>query len=738
MDYKKIHSLLPYLKSSEGNFSLQISLAGPEFPPADNIADPFLLIDDADPLAKVIGAEVVSDNGATVLPVFLQIQRDEYRLKENDLLPLTNTSIEQCWQQAFQAEATTADSGKTFSLAAQIDDSGQAFPLQSLFFCKNSKVFFHPPCPNCGGLLQLCRDEALLAAAELESFNDSLRRYLYCPDCQGKTENSIYSLTRFPSDPPIVAAKPQLLAKYRQALSLGIADTNLPCQNCDNKTACCQPQDPELSAIAVFSFYPFFMQIFPSGSLAAHDYLTLLAGAEPEVIQKKLAARQQTGRILLLKKLKSDFYQNKYLLPENPDKNFLEILYLKITFLEAFCQNYLKPGEAPGFLDPGNALAGTWVIFSPDSLLPGLWSFKLSRHDIGRFIPTVINLPDHSPENTFHSLGLLWFQTLTTNSQQKTPALYNALKQMLRLAEADHNSDFKTLSAAIEPHIFQPDQLFWTPNRVAISAKIQKIWEQCLATGWDFFQPPTQPEPGLIHLDLFKKLKQTRQEIKKQLFAETASPLSPAATRPKTDLTNILTGIENKWQTLKTTSEPETPRQQPAINQPEAAIPTRKEINSEPDEDMEETIIISAGKPDLAALFPDNPPNSTFKEDTEETIIIGSENIKKRPTNYPPQPDLRQETTPSMPEPAWNSDDLPPTIHGGQVVKQPAAPADSPLGTPIFKPVDELEETIIISADKPAPSVSGPNLRQPVKAPPPPAPKDDLAETIIISPQKKQ
>ncbi len=58
-----------------------------------------------------------------------------------------------------------------------------AAEIPPLLLCRPSRSFFEPPCPNCSGELETCRDEGFLREAGLPSFADSCRRFLWCPRC---------------------------------------------------------------------------------------------------------------------------------------------------------------------------------------------------------------------------------------------------------------------------------------------------------------------------------------------------------------------------------------------------------------------------------------------------------------------------------------------------------------------------------------------------------------------------
>lgn len=714
MDTSKIHSLLPYLETAKGKFSLQISVANPDLQPSGTVFAPFLLIDDADPFSRVLAGKIISDNGTPVFSVFLQIQKDEYTFTGNALLPVTNQTVTQCWQNTLQSQQKKSDSTDTFKIADQTDTAGNPVPLHSLFFCKKNHTYFHPPCPNCGQLLHLCKDEPLLAAARLEPYNNSLRRYLFCPDCCGKTENIFYSLTRFPDDPPLVADCHQLLAKYKQLLSLNAPDTKLPCWTCSEKETCARNSDFNFPELSIVSFYPFFLLISHAASLGATEYLALLSGAPVQDIEKKLSAKQQTGRIQLLKNLESEFQQNKYFFFKKEKKHFLEILFLKLVFLENFTVNALCSSSFHIFPDIGSALRNTWVDFSSDSLLPDYWSFRCKRFDAGRFIPSAALLPEEPPEALFHSLGLLWFHILTINRTHNTASLYSSLNKMLQNTTPGTAPKFSPFSAEIDPQTFKSKQIFWNPDVISVADEWNAVWLQCLEIGWQFLISARQSVPTISPEEILDRISQVRQNVKNILFTETSAAPSDHAhkDKEKTELTSILNKIEKKWSAVNTIPKTTDPLQNGYTKTQGLNTTPGNNIRAQ-DNELEETIMVTSETQASPPTFLSTPNTPTVEEDTEETIIITPDkaasylknsSIQKHDLSVHPKQDT---------QPVSDPYDLPETIHGGTSAPHSAERPmhqSPPVSSRITSPQNNTSKTD----------------------------EDDLAETIIISPKKRQ
>ena len=163
-------SLLPYLEPDDAGIRLDI-IGGPS-DVAESIPKrfPFRVLSESSPITRLLRAEIITDAGSLVQPVFLLVQKDAYRYQPSELWPLTNLDIEACWQQA-HSFFSVAQFGKTptgaighdvIRLGEAAATSGKQNAFQSLFFCTHRHVFFHPPCPGCGQSLFLCKDDPLL------------------------------------------------------------------------------------------------------------------------------------------------------------------------------------------------------------------------------------------------------------------------------------------------------------------------------------------------------------------------------------------------------------------------------------------------------------------------------------------------------------------------------------------------------------------------------------------------
>jgi hypothetical protein len=720
-------SLLPYLEPD--NAKIRMDIIGAPADTTESIPKrfPFRILNESSPLTRLLQAEILTDADSLVQPVFLLVQKDAYRYQPNELWPLTNLDIEACWQQA-HSFFSVAEPGKTpagaighdvIRLEESITASGGRNAFQSLFYCTQRRVFFHPPCPGCGQSLFLCKDDPLLLSQGLSAYTSSLRRYLYCPSCPpAKEGNGFYVPSLDAADPVGVQDSSGLITAWRYLLAGGLAPAGFPCLNCPERDKCHGPENLAATRIIPFGFYPFHMLVVKAMTIRAADFLPLVSGAGMEDVESRLLEKNDPARISTLKQFREMIGEKDLFLFDGMEKYFLEVLYLKLSFLNEITQ-MLQTGPAP--LDINAALDCLWVkIPGQASFLPGLWNFKAGYMDIGLTRQAALGRPGAHPSQISNFLGLVWFHALLTNASQPATAVIAALTEILEKnqeTEADMNNT----------PLFAPENIFWSPaahrmNEFPLAWK--GLWEKTLGLAWALL---TADRPGAVwSSDKFRlDLSAIRKEIKEQLFVEGGAPAAIAATGLTDDraIHKILTGILGKWET--------------AFNPPHTETSGSRDIQTE-------TIFLTRGKAE-GSLWDAKTTRQTRSKAPEtvqesETMVLTRDKAQETVQDTETIVLTRDKALESLQETVIiandkKAEDLDKTVVISKL-KTGAALVGAPIPTP-EKIADDPCETIILS---------GKTTGNPF-VPPAPAPKveppeavdqdDTLSETIILRPPKK-
>jgi hypothetical protein len=274
-----VQSLVPYLDKARHPFVLKLAFPGQPKGHSGNLPDPFVVLYDSDPLTRVFMGKMVTDTGDAFKDIFLLTQRDGYPRSVPALDVLTNRAVDGLWQDAFRLRNTSG--GKSITLSANLKGDKTFLPFRSLFYCAFRDRFFHPPCPTCGGLLDLCRADERLKAGGLPPYSASLDRYLYCPSCsEVETAPGFYAPSKGKNDPPSLLDAGDLIRAF------GKIDDDVtgafPCGRCSEKVSCYGAEGKALRRIFPFSFFPFYLLAFEAYPAHAMDFLGLVSGASPE------------------------------------------------------------------------------------------------------------------------------------------------------------------------------------------------------------------------------------------------------------------------------------------------------------------------------------------------------------------------------------------------------------------------------------------------------------------------
>lgn len=608
-------SLIPYLEASRGNFYLNLS-QDPTI--AKKILYPFLIISDSDPLVRLIEGQLITDAGSEIKKVFLLMQRDHYRLSQGEWWLMNNRSVDSLWQKAFTFYSRKSIHSPLMILTSQINEKGGLRPFQPLLFCNTRHLFFSPLCPKCGEALDQCEEDDLLTRSGLPPYSKSLRRYLYCSSCSSKGQSDFYVYELEPSDPPQIKDRWTLFKEFRQLLRDQRNHHSFPCMGCAHREECFGETQMVLSRILPFSFYPFYLLIFEAFSLNGSDFLFLLSGATIEEIESLLESRKEIGRLNCLKTIKPLSQGRPLYFDARKDPTFIEILYLKLTFLEEVIQNLLSDIDPFSHPDLRFSLDQIWVKLSEaPGLLPFFWNFRAGFLDITTS-PQGIRLPTPLSSSTWFFLGCLWFFALLANKMQDFIKVSHALRETIIHSLSDQ--DFSN-------PVYYPENIFWNPEGKKVEPGWLPLWERALHLGYSLLSVSFQHDLKWNREGFIEELENLREEVKRQLFKKEPTErvqIRPTEVRSQDEsIHRILMGILYRWQT--------------EVGQKEKG-PSREE-------EIPETVIIKPPKTKLLVEEEATRVEGQLKgEETiqgdeflAETVILGSEKRISKPPPKGPQ-----------------------------------------------------------------------------------------------------
>ena len=636
-DITHMASLLTYLERVGNNFVLNLSLITQDTSLLEDNLFPFITANDSDPLARLIEARIISDAGSEIKRLFLFVQRDWYTLKKNALWPFNNNDVRDFWQKALSFYIDGKREDQSFILFSnQLSKKGEILPFSALFYCKKTKVFFHPPCPKCGRILQQCEDDSLLRTSGLYPFSTSLRRYLFCPGC-GSPDFFLYEMEQ--SDPSFLKDRWTLIKSFAE-LKKTEEITAFPCTGCHLHEECYGKDNRVLTRVVPFSFYPFYLFAFEAASLNALDFIALISGASFQEAKSLAESNREFGRVASLKAVEQACAGNIPFMFDHDERHFLEILYLKLSFLGEVivsfqpCGKFINPDLKPG-------IDQIWVKFPEHSgMLPFFWNFKIRFLGIGRH--TSSPLLSKPMSDSLFLIGLIWFYTLLTNKRQNISDVFVYLEKV-------GSEEIVSFEKYVNESVFNPLNIFWEPQGKTIESRWNVFWERSLRLGWSLL------DPNFLTVDrggeeFLQQMHDLRRDIKETLFLKEIPYSATAPNAAETGSHNaedaaiheILVGIiDRRRPTISKKKEEGKIRVNDAI--PLDAMRKPLETHQPPiDEDIgepiTETVILSARPPETDVTI--SPAEETLKtpqiipvrkaeDELQETVILSSEDTER-------------------------------------------------------------------------------------------------------------
>ncbi len=582
-------SLLPYLNSYPTGISLQLALSEQRFPVQDEDV-PFSILRQ--------GCVMVGGHHR-LMDVMFVTQSDFYAGVHSELRPLTNPDAEFVWQQTWTQIKKQDDETCPSVLPCQIDATGALAPLRSLFYCSHRALYCHPLCPACGTPLDLCCNDDFLETAGLPAYSKSLSRFLYCADCHDASDNA-YFYARHVTGACSARVKDSnaLIEAFSLLLSRSDLSDQLPCIGCAEAANCFGPDMLVLNRMQPLQFYPFHMLMQQAPTLNALDFLALVSGAK----SRKLPQVKSRGFLF-----------------EQDDRLFMEILYLKLTFL----QELIALINSDVFVPVSRmSLDGIGVDMKTQGAhLPHFWNFSL------RLVNPIGKAPPHPagsdlPYARIHEfLGHAWFYVLLVNETQQMMQLNAVFDE--HLVKGDNRQVYT--GELFDHSAFDPGHIFWQPGTIELAPDWQTLWRRALEMGLSLLRAGAGTGSDFSPAAFAVRLEKLKNQVHQCLFK--TPPVVQAPASKTSDAANgriaaILSNIREQW--------PQS-GDLPATDNDELA---RTVISMAPQlpavrENLEKTVFISPSQEQPAAPETSSPANAadagqsnkTVEEGLEETII---------------------------------------------------------------------------------------------------------------------
>lgn len=635
-------SLLPWLDAGSSKIYLEFSLQSDSSQVHSHSSSPFKVVDASAPLARLVRGVVTAGPGKTLKDVFLLLPKDRYSFTEKNI-PLNNIDIETMWQ-----EAACRDGAGTVL--------GGVALWKPLFYCIHQTCYFHPPCPKCGKELELCCRDELLAASQLPNYSSTLQRFLFCPACHQTEMESAFYAYESGADHPAVKDRWALIRAFADLAAGDVIAPDFPCATCADRQRCFETEKLAASRITPFSFYPFPMLFCDAGQLHAVDFLALISGAMGEEVKTQPDVLLEAGRRECVEAVCRRAEGGITLFFENDSRIFLEILFLKLAFLQQISTTFLKTMQHMRHADLRLSLDQFWVNFSDhDGLLPLFWNFQLIPMTIGIAPPRDDGFVSLPQSLALHSLALVWFSSLLANSKQSAVHINHALSSIIEDIDEENALDFTAPFVHNEMRVFDPVNIFWLPADEDIPEQWRILWQKALGIGWALLLSSRCNRQDFSDDVFVRQVNSLAAEVKGHLFAaepavqtaaETAQAKAVSVETDKADIHDILISIRDKWQAASLFDEQEK-SDEAEFREPSAPIAA-----TEPEEEeLEETVMLNINalaSSGISPLFkappveekasvvtgekeaaPESQPISEYDEELEETVMINLKQLEE-------------------------------------------------------------------------------------------------------------
>lgn len=382
---------VPVFGAGGGFLRLELALAEVE-----GAEDPFVPLSDTGRLARVLLGRVAAGKDGTLVPLAVKIQRSAYRPSAVGTRKeaLTNPQVDEMWRRERKNLGLCAGT----DVVSLWDLGEEAFHSRPVTFCRKTRAYFHPPCPQCRAPLEDCRDDALLRDHGLPEYGATASRYLYCRSCAKRGAGPRVFYTLAPASEERLKGKAEVRRRgelYRDFGAIFREDLPeedrrrlarvFPCAGCAHREECYPAPAasgqlvPAEERLVPLSYYEFHMLPLEALELHYDEFSDLLGGAPWETVRARARQRGGAGREALLARLDAVYSSPpQFLFRGDGTGRFpLEVLRLKLALFGQVCRA-LRDYHAR-CREPHLSLDPTQAMVRPAEAgrgLPARWGFR--------------------------------------------------------------------------------------------------------------------------------------------------------------------------------------------------------------------------------------------------------------------------------------------------------------------------------------------------------------------------
>jgi hypothetical protein len=667
---EKTLSLLPYLESGNTGIVLDIHVLRQDNSQEASHAFFFQSAGPPKPFSRLIKGGLKCDGSNRIFqPVFMLIQKDTCFSDTEAFSSQTNTTLDQAWQDTIQF--FSQDPG-TFTMTGPDHEPAQMKPL---FYCRFKHRFFHPPCPDCGGELALCKDNHILKDACLDSFHTGLNRYLFCPECyESHSTHFFYTYAGQENDPAGVLDRHGLIKRFSNIKTA--VPNGFPCADCPEHSSCYLTGKNALSRIEFLSFYPFYMLVFNACRMTGTQFLQRLSNGT-----ESATPSQQSLPLSLNTPALSGHESSSYMFKNDP-RFWLEILFLKYAFLKKILTSVEKRLNDQVKPIYNLNMDSIWINTKSDAgMMPFFWDYELQLLDLVTTRP--MDLFQTSITNNRHTnfIAQLCLYIFFVNQEHDAKTVFQSGADLLQsTSETEWTNNAQ---AIFESHpIFKPENIFWHPAPVSMAKTWHDLWIQTILFAGSLIKKKESLDFSGFITPCIRQVDDIQKAVKSELFSK---------------------NLQTKQGTVM-----------PAAGANEQDAPRPPQTTAETTQDNTQTnqAIAAILKRLKAKWGNEAPPEPDQDEDVMETVVLSSSIVIKQPSDIPPQKITDTAETPIDPSPADQNEfeQMQETMVLSTQVHPDPAPSE----------FEDIQETIVMNT-APKPHTPKPEKKF-----------DDMEKTVIL------